>query len=738
MKRLTLLLPVLLVASVLGALPLPSAQAATAAYQPGLPVNMAVFYATQVKQASKVHPNKPVDYHDAEVIRNQIADMQYGGQQVGLYSWFGRNSFPDQVFPTHLRAADDSTFRWAVLNEDEGQGKNPSSSAAKADLDWIYSRYGQDPSYYRIGGKPVMFLYGDAGDTCNAAARWEAADSAHRFFIVMKAVSGYTGCRPQPQGWYGYAPANGHWAQGNSFAVSPGFNKVGESSARLGRSVSRFASDVRAMKASKTRFHITTTWNEWTESTGVEQATEWASRSGHGAYVDQMHSILGSAVAPPAPPGALNATTSAQGVDLSWSASAGATAYQVYRNGCLLKDDVAGTTYTDASGLANESASYFVKAKSFRGTSRRGPVRIGSAGTVTPAPVSNGRDGLVALAGERVFSTSTGAGVGCAARQRGQAVFTLPSSVPANATGAVLVVHALNALGNGAVQLFPAGGAASGSQLRYYSSRASSNTTLVQIGTSRQVVVQQSGAATHLWIDVIGYAAPGENGLDVTTTSPPDRVFYNSASGSSTLGGVSGPVSGTHTFALPSGPAGATAAQVRVQVSGAAAPGTINVYNGSSAPPVASLAFDKSVILTNSVLVPVTGGHTVTFTVSTSAKVVLALEGWVQPQGQGLTVRKPASLVASTTRLTAKDIQLPDAFKGHAVLLSIGVASALGYGNLTVAPDGKTPQVQTVSYGPQQPQSGFVWVYCPANGIIHVTLSPKAGALLAVDLLGDA
>ena len=86
--------------------------------------------------------------------------------------------------------------------------------------------------------------------------------------------------------------------------------------------------------------------------------------------------------------------------------------------------------------------------------------------------------------------------------------------------------------------------------------------------------------------------------------------------------------------------------------------------------------------------------------------------------------------------MSSQDVQLPDAFKGHTVLLNLGVASALGYGNLTVSPDGKTSNMATMSYGPQQPQSGYMWVYCPSNGVIKVTLSQ--GALLYVDLLGDA
>ncbi|MFN2539043.1 MAG: hypothetical protein ABR549_12980, partial [Mycobacteriales bacterium] len=626
------------------------------------------------------------------------------------------------------------TFRWAVLNEDEGGGHNPSSTAAKADLDWIYSRYGSDPSYFRIGGKPVMFLYGDASDTCSAAARWQAADSTHRFHIVMKTVPGFGGCSPQPQGWYGYAPANGHFQQGNSYAVSPGFNKVTESAPRLARSLSRFATDLRAMKAAKVRFKIITTWNEWTEATGVESATEWRSGSGHGAYVDQMHSILGSAVSPPAPPGILNATTNGQDVDLSWNASAGATSYQVFRNGCLVAT-VTGTTWKD-TGLADASASWFVKAANFRGTSRRGPVRMGAAGHPSAAPTSV-NDGLVAIAGQRVLSTSTGAGVGCASRQRGQAVITMPASVPADATAAVLTVHAVNALGNGSVQLFPAGTSAPPvSELRYYSSRASSNTVVVPIGTGRQIVVQEGGAATHLWVDVIGYAAPGQDGL--VPHSPGGERFLDTRTG---LGGVPrGAHSGTLSAPLPSYvPSNATAVEVRLLITGAASAGTATVFEGSAPRPlVTSLAYAPSVSLTASVLVPVNAtSRTVQVWTSSAATVVLGVEGWVVNGGHAIVADTPARLVASTGRITSTNIQFPASAYGKVALLNLGVASALGYGNLSVKPDGDAdPVIQTMSFGPQQPQSGFAWVRVPANGVLHVSLTQ--GALLYVDQLALA
>jgi hypothetical protein len=725
--------------SVPAATPMPAnVPAAAASYQPALPVNGTLFYPVDVPTKSRYHGTRRVDSRDVEVIRNQVLDMQYAGQQVGLYSWAGRTSFSERAFPAHLRAADDTTFRWAILDELEGlagpNGGDPTAAQIKADLDHLYAAYGSDPSYFRVGGKPVVFAYNDAGDTCNMATRWRQANSAGHFYLVLKVVHGYTGCL-QPNSWWGYDPSQRSFQAGNSYQVSPGMWRYNEASARLGRSVAGFAAGVRAMKSAKVRFRLTTTWNEWYDGTSVESAREWASGSGHGYYADQLHSILGAAVTPPAPPSVLNASTLGQGITLTWNASSGASSYQVFRNGCLVAT-VTGTSWVDRA-LTDSSASYFVKAANFRGTSRRGPVRIAAAGLPTAAP-SSGGDGLVALPGQRLLSTSTGAGVGCAARQRGQAVLSMPASVPADATGVVLTVHAINPLGSGAVQVFPVGVSAPPvNEVRYYSSRSTSNTTVVPLGTARQVVVQESGAATHLWVDLIGYSAPGRNGLDMLSTSPPDRVFYNTRSSSAAAGGTATKkLQGTVTFPLPTAPAGATAAQVRVMVSSADGSGTVTVFNGSSTPPVASLAYAPSVILTSSVLVPVTAGRTVSLTVSRNASVALALEGWVQPAGRSLTVRTPTRLVATSARVTSQSITLPDAYKGHAVLLNVGIASALGYGNLTVAPSTMTPNMQTTSYGPQQPQSGFVWVYVPASGVVKVTLT--SAALLYVDLLADA
>jgi hypothetical protein len=421
-------------------------------------------------------------------------------------------------------------------------------------------------------------------------------------------------------------------------------------------------------------------------------------------------------------------------VTLAWGASSGASSYQVFRNGCPVAT-VSSPTYTDTS-LTDASASYSVKAVNFRGTSRRGGVLLVAAGTPAAAPVSN-KDGLVAMRGERIYSTTTGDGLGCGGRQRAQSVVTVPSSVPAGATGVVLTVTTANSLGAGTVQLFPAGASGPGvNQVRYGSKRAASNTTSLPIGTGRQFVVQETGNATYLTIDVIGYTMPGADGLELYTT-PPDRLFYNSAQAS--LGGTAtkkvGP--GTVTYALPPQlPADASAVQVRLLVSGASASGTVTVFNGTSTPPVTSLAYEAGAIYSTAVVVPVTAGRTISFTTTRSATIGLGLEGWAAPGGRTVELETPRR-VLSTGLTTAATITFGAADYGRIALLNVDVIAARAAGNLSIASDGgSSPMVQTVKFDTQQGQPGLIWVRIPANGKVNVTMTQAAS--VAVDLVGIA
>jgi hypothetical protein len=236
---------------------------------------------------------------DSAIIKADIAAMQYGGQQAGIASWWGRGTRTDQRIPLLLGAARPTTFRWSLYYEPEGQG-DPTITQIRSDLAYIDQQYGHAPGYLRVGGRPVLFVYGNGSDGCAMASRWAQANSNARFFVVLKVFPGYTQCASQPGGWHQYAPAVATDSQSqNSFSISPGFYKKGEASPRLTRDPARWAQDVQAMKDSRAPWQLVTTFNEWGEGTSVESAKQWASYSGRGTYLDVLHNILVGGTPPP-------------------------------------------------------------------------------------------------------------------------------------------------------------------------------------------------------------------------------------------------------------------------------------------------------------------------------------------------------------------------------------------------------------------------------------------------------
>ena len=163
------------------------------------------------------------------------------------------------------------------------------SPALTSDLTYLRDHYGSDPSFLRIGGRFVVFVYADGTDACAMADRWKQANRRINAYIVLKVFAGYAQCASQPDGWHQYGPAVAADQQGSySYTISPGFWKVGEVGPPGARSGPLAAKHPR-MVASGARFQLITTFNEWGEGTSVESATQWASPSGYGLYLDALH-----------------------------------------------------------------------------------------------------------------------------------------------------------------------------------------------------------------------------------------------------------------------------------------------------------------------------------------------------------------------------------------------------------------------------------------------------------------
>ena len=234
--------------------------------------------------------------------------MTYGKINAAILSWWGQGSATDKRVSTILAATFGSSnpnFRWSIYYENESLG-NPSASQIQSDLAYLRTSYAGNPAFLRVGGKFVIFVYADGTDNCAMADRWKQANTAlgNPAYLVLKVFSGYKTCASQPDSWHQYSPAVASDRQaGYSYAISPGFWQKGQA-VRLARDLVRWNTNVSAMVASAEKWQLVTTFNEWGEGTIVELATEWASASGYGQYLDALHNNGSGAPLPTnTPPG---------------------------------------------------------------------------------------------------------------------------------------------------------------------------------------------------------------------------------------------------------------------------------------------------------------------------------------------------------------------------------------------------------------------------------------------------
>jgi hypothetical protein len=265
--------------------------------QPSFPIRAAFYYPwfpeawtqQQIFPYTNYHPS--LGYYesgDPTKLAAHISAMQYGHIQAGIASWWGQGQHTDAHIPDLLHAAAGTTFRWSLYYENESQG-DPSVTQIRNDLVYIKVHYGADPSFLRIGGRFVVFVYADGADGCGMADRWKQANTVGAY-VVLKAFKGYSACASQPDAWHQYNPAVALDEQpGQSITISPGFWLKGNP-VRLVRDLPRWQAGVQTLAAARdVKFQLVTTFNEWGEGTAVESAQEWASSSGYGQYLDALH-----------------------------------------------------------------------------------------------------------------------------------------------------------------------------------------------------------------------------------------------------------------------------------------------------------------------------------------------------------------------------------------------------------------------------------------------------------------
>ena len=111
--------------------------------------------------ASTHYPAKGAyDSHDTDIIDWHI-DLAKGHGLTGfIATWWGQGHFDDRAFQTFLDRAAKKDFKATVYWETApGEGFEQIAQAV-SDLIYILERYGSQPAFLRLDGKPVIFVYG--------------------------------------------------------------------------------------------------------------------------------------------------------------------------------------------------------------------------------------------------------------------------------------------------------------------------------------------------------------------------------------------------------------------------------------------------------------------------------------------------------------------------------------------------------------------------------------------------
>jgi hypothetical protein len=263
--------------------------------QPGFPIRGAFYNSTYpqswqgpgVNPFTRHHPRLGAyDGAADSVIRNHVAAMRWAGLEAGIASWDGPGT------PTDARAGDllartRSSFRWALKLTAEVDG-TPSRSEIAAQLGYLDAGPGRARSYLRVRGRPVVFVEFGPSDGCAAARRW-LNGNIQRAYLLLPQWAGHRACRVKPSDWFQLVPGRPEVSAGaRTFAISPGAFNAATSAPALTRDLPRWYESVRDMVASGARWQLVSSFNDWGEGTAVEAASEWASASGFGHYLDAL------------------------------------------------------------------------------------------------------------------------------------------------------------------------------------------------------------------------------------------------------------------------------------------------------------------------------------------------------------------------------------------------------------------------------------------------------------------
>jgi len=104
----------------------------------------------------------PYDTHDPKIVDTHCRQAKEAGLTGFVATWWRQGDFHDEGMPPLLDAAKKNGLKISVYYEAVPPRNQPTVEGAVEDLLYIMKKYAGHPAWLKVGGKPVIFIYGRA------------------------------------------------------------------------------------------------------------------------------------------------------------------------------------------------------------------------------------------------------------------------------------------------------------------------------------------------------------------------------------------------------------------------------------------------------------------------------------------------------------------------------------------------------------------------------------------------
>jgi Glycosyl hydrolase family 99 len=102
------------------------------------------------------------DSHDPKIVEQQCRWAKSVGITGFIVSWWDQGDFEDQGMPLMLSTARRNGLKVTIYFETVPPKGKPQPEGAVKNLLYVLNRYGKNPAWLKVNGKPVIFVYGRA------------------------------------------------------------------------------------------------------------------------------------------------------------------------------------------------------------------------------------------------------------------------------------------------------------------------------------------------------------------------------------------------------------------------------------------------------------------------------------------------------------------------------------------------------------------------------------------------